>query len=119
MFALLGQMVMISGNNMLVIYLGLELMSLALYALVALRRDHTVSTGSGDEIFCARRFGLWVSCCTGFPRSTAQRVPFEFERDCGQGLKLTANKTILTFYCFRGCWFGFQTRRGSFPHVGT
>ena len=32
-------MVMISANNLLIIYLGLELMSLSLYALVALRRD--------------------------------------------------------------------------------
>jgi NADH-quinone oxidoreductase subunit N len=39
LFALLGQMVMISANNFLSIYLGLELMSLSLYALCALRRD--------------------------------------------------------------------------------
>ena len=51
LFALLGQMVMISGNNFLVIYLGLELMSLALYALVALRRDHTVSTEAAMKYF--------------------------------------------------------------------
>ena len=38
MLALLGQMVMISASSMLSIYLGLELMSLALYALVAVRR---------------------------------------------------------------------------------
>ena len=44
LFTLLGQMVMISGNNFLVIYLGLELMSLSLYALVALRRDNAVAT---------------------------------------------------------------------------
>jgi NADH-quinone oxidoreductase subunit N len=51
LFSLLGQMVMISGNNMLIIYLGLELMSLALYALVALRRDHTVSTEAAMKYF--------------------------------------------------------------------
>ncbi|WP_394778190.1 NADH-quinone oxidoreductase subunit NuoN [Undibacterium sp.] len=51
LFTLLGQMVMISGNNFLVIYLGLELMSLALYALVALRRDHTVSTEAAMKYF--------------------------------------------------------------------
>jgi len=44
MFALLGIAVMIWANNFLVIYVGLELMSLLLYALVALRRDHGVST---------------------------------------------------------------------------
>lgn len=51
LFALLGQMVMISGNNFLIIYLGLELMSLSLYALVALRRDHAVSTEAAMKYF--------------------------------------------------------------------
>jgi len=35
LFALLGMQVMITGNNFLTLYLGLELMSLSLYALVA------------------------------------------------------------------------------------
>jgi NADH-quinone oxidoreductase subunit N len=51
MFALLGVFVMISGNNFLVIYLGLELLTLSSYALVALRRDHTVSTEAAMKYF--------------------------------------------------------------------
>ncbi|RZI43104.1 NADH-quinone oxidoreductase subunit NuoN [Herbaspirillum sp. HC18] len=51
LFSLLGQMVMISGNNFLVIYLGLELMSLSLYALVALRRGNPVSTEASMKYF--------------------------------------------------------------------
>ncbi|MES2297765.1 MAG: NADH-quinone oxidoreductase subunit NuoN [Pseudomonadota bacterium] len=51
LFALLGQMVMISASNMLIIYMGLELMSLSLYALVALRRDHAVSTEAAMKYF--------------------------------------------------------------------
>ncbi|MCG2583242.1 NADH-quinone oxidoreductase subunit NuoN [Massilia sp. TS11] len=51
LFSMLGQMVMISGNNFLSIYLGLELMSLSLYALVALRRDHAVSTEAAMKYF--------------------------------------------------------------------
>jgi NADH-quinone oxidoreductase subunit N len=51
LFSLVGQMVMISGNNFLVIYLGLELMSLSLYALVALRRNHAVSTEAAMKYF--------------------------------------------------------------------
>ncbi len=39
LFALLGMFVMISGHNFVVIYLGLELLTLSSYALVALRRD--------------------------------------------------------------------------------
>jgi NADH-quinone oxidoreductase subunit N len=51
LFSMLGQMIMISGNSMLSIYLGLELMSLALYALVALRRDHATSTEASMKYF--------------------------------------------------------------------
>jgi NADH-quinone oxidoreductase subunit N len=51
LFALLGQYVMVSGNNLLTIYLGLELMSLALYALVALHRDNAVATESAMKYF--------------------------------------------------------------------
>jgi NADH-quinone oxidoreductase subunit N len=51
LFALLGQMVMISAGNFLTIYLGLELMSLALYALVAIRRDHAESTEAAMKYF--------------------------------------------------------------------
>ncbi|WP_034410370.1 NADH-quinone oxidoreductase subunit NuoN [Derxia gummosa] len=49
--SLLGQMVMISSHNLLVIYLGLELMSLALYALVALRRDSVQATEAAMKYF--------------------------------------------------------------------
>lgn len=51
LFSLLGQMVMISANNFLIIYLGLELMSLSLYALVALRRDNATSTEAAMKYF--------------------------------------------------------------------
>lgn len=51
LFTMLGQMIMISGNNMLPIYLGLEMMSLSLYALVAIRRDHAISTEASMKYF--------------------------------------------------------------------
>ncbi len=51
MLSLLGIAVMVSANNFLVIYLGLELMSLSLYALVAMRRDHGMSTEAAMKYF--------------------------------------------------------------------
>ncbi len=51
LFALLGQMVMISGANFIVIYLGVELLSLSLYALVALRRDSVIATEAAMKYF--------------------------------------------------------------------
>jgi NADH-quinone oxidoreductase subunit N len=51
LFALLGMMIMISAANMLVIYLGLELMSLSLYSLAALRRDSPRTTEAAMKYF--------------------------------------------------------------------
>jgi NADH-quinone oxidoreductase subunit N len=51
LFVLLGISVMTSANNFLVVYLGLELMSLSLYALVALRRDHAITTEAAMKYF--------------------------------------------------------------------
>lgn len=45
LFAVLGMMIMASAYSLLSVYLGLELMSLSLYAMVALRRD----SGSASE----------------------------------------------------------------------
>jgi NADH-quinone oxidoreductase subunit N len=51
LFSLLGMFVMISGNNFLVIYLGLELLTLSSYALVALRRDDVAATEAAIKYF--------------------------------------------------------------------
>jgi len=51
LFAALGMMVMISASHFLTLYLGLELMSLCLYSLVALDRDSAVSTEAAMKYF--------------------------------------------------------------------
>jgi NADH-quinone oxidoreductase subunit N len=51
LFSLLGIFVMISASNFLLIYLGLELMTLSSYALVALRRDNEVATEAAMKYF--------------------------------------------------------------------
>src|SRR3982750_2415547 len=51
MFSLLGILVMVAANNFLLVYLGLELMSLSLYALVAMRRDDTGATEAAMKYF--------------------------------------------------------------------
>jgi len=51
LLSLLGMCIMLSGNNFLVLYLGLEVMSLSLYALVALRRDHAGATEAAMKYF--------------------------------------------------------------------
>ena len=51
LFATLGMMVMISANHFLTIYIGLELLSLSLYAMVAMNRDSVVSTEAAMKYF--------------------------------------------------------------------
>ncbi len=60
LFTLLGIMLMISANNLLVIYLGLELQALSMYALVALRRDDP----RGSE--AAMKYFVLGSLASGF-----------------------------------------------------
>ncbi|WP_374348101.1 NADH-quinone oxidoreductase subunit NuoN [Chitinimonas sp.] len=51
LFALLGMMVMTSSANLLMLYVGLELLSLSLYALVALPRDSRPATEAAMKYF--------------------------------------------------------------------
>jgi NADH-quinone oxidoreductase subunit N len=60
LFALLGQLVMISGSNFLTLYLGLELMSLSLYAAIALRRD------AGQSSEAAMKYYVLGALASGF-----------------------------------------------------
>jgi NADH-quinone oxidoreductase subunit N len=51
LFAVLGMMVMVSAKTMLLVYLGLELLSLSLYAMVAFRRDNGVASEAAMKYF--------------------------------------------------------------------
>ena len=51
LFATLGMMVMISASHFLTLYLGLELLSLSLYAMVALQRDSALATEAAMKYF--------------------------------------------------------------------
>ena len=51
LFATLGMMVMISASHFLTVYIGIELLSLSLYAMVALNRDSIPSTEAAMKYF--------------------------------------------------------------------
>ena len=50
-FSTLGMMIMVSAAHFLTIYLGLELMSLCMYAMVAMHRDSMVATEAAMKYF--------------------------------------------------------------------
>ncbi len=73
--SILGMMVMISSNDLIVFYMGLELQSLALYVLASFNRDNLLSTESGLKYFVlsALSSGLLLYGCSliyGFAEST-------------------------------------------------
>ena len=51
LFGVLGMMIMVSSNHMLSLYLGLELLSLSLYAMVAFNRDSGASAEAAMKYF--------------------------------------------------------------------
>lgn len=51
LFATLGMLVMISANNFVTLYVGLELLSLSLYAMVAMNRDSLAATEAAMKYF--------------------------------------------------------------------
>ena len=73
--SIVGMMVMISSNDLIVFYIGLELQSLALYVLAAFNRDNLLSSESGVKYFVlsALSSGLLLYGCSliyGFSGST-------------------------------------------------
>ncbi|NKC13603.1 MAG: NADH-quinone oxidoreductase subunit NuoN [Gammaproteobacteria bacterium] len=51
LFAVLGMLILVSAASLLTIYLGLELLSLSLYAMVALQRDSSVASEAAMKYF--------------------------------------------------------------------
>ena len=96
LFSMLGQMVMISANNFLTIYLGLELMSLSLYALVALRRDDARATEAAMKYFIlgALASGFLLYGMSMLYGATGSLDISEVAKKIGSG---TVDKSILTF----------------------
>ena len=96
MFVLLGVSVMVAANNFLVVYLGLELMSLSLYALTALRRDHANATEAAMKYFVLGALAsgfLLYGLSMMYGATGSLDIPRVFEV-IGKG---NANPAVLTF----------------------
>ena len=75
LFSILGMFFMLSANDLILFYLGLELQSLALYVLAAIDRDNIISSEAGIKYFVlsALSSGLLLYGCSllyGFTGST-------------------------------------------------
>ena len=91
--SVLGMMVMISSNDLMVFYMGLELQSLALYVLATFNRDQLKSSEAGLKYFVlsALSSGLLLYGCSliyGFSGSTNFNIISN---------QLNSNEYVLTF----------------------
>ncbi|UCV02798.1 NADH-quinone oxidoreductase subunit NuoN [Dechloromonas denitrificans] len=96
LLATLGMMVMISANHFLTIYIGLELLSLSLYAMVAMNRDSVASTEAAMKYFVlgALASGLLLYGMSMIYGATGTlEITAIAERLYGGGV----NKTVLVF----------------------
>ena len=96
LFATLGMMVMISANHFVTVYLGLELLSLSLYAMVAMNRDSVLSTEAAMKYFVlgALASGMLLYGMSMIYGATGTlEITAIGERLYGGGV----NKTVLTF----------------------
>jgi NADH-quinone oxidoreductase subunit N len=98
LFSLLGMMVLISAGSFLTIFLGLELMSLCLYALVALNRDSPLSTEAAMKYFVlgALSSGLLLYGMSMVYGATGTLNLYEVAAHVGR-LAPTADRTFLVF----------------------
>ncbi len=84
--SILGMMVMVSSNDLIVFYIGLELQSLALYVLASFNRDNILSSESGLKYFVlsALSSGLLLYGCSlvyGFSSSTNfSQIGFNYDQ---------------------------------------
>ncbi|MCW9031223.1 MAG: NADH-quinone oxidoreductase subunit NuoN [Gammaproteobacteria bacterium] len=95
LFAVLGMMIMISASSFLTLYLGLELLSLCLYAMVALQRDSSVASESAMKYFV---LGAIASGMLLYGMSMLYGVTGSLDiQIVSQQLGAVTNKTILAF----------------------
>jgi len=95
LFGVLGMMIMISASNFLTLYLGLELLSLCLYALVALQRDSSIASESAMKYFV---LGAIASGMLLYGMSMIYGVTGSLDLEViSQQLPTVTDKTILAF----------------------
>ncbi len=96
LFAMLGMMVMISANHFITLYMGLEILSLCLYSLVALQRDSAQATEAAMKYFVlgALASGLLLYGMSMIYGATGHLELDKVATAIQQG---DGNRTILTF----------------------
>jgi hypothetical protein len=113
--ALLGIFVLISANSLLTVYLGIELLSLSLYAMVAFDRDSGIAAEAAIKYFVlgAIASGVLLYGMSMLYGLTGTLDLDQLSRSCARARMPADHRRRV-----RGGRDRLQIRRGAIPHVG-
>lgn len=96
LYGVLGMFVMISAYNFITMYLGLEIMSLALYAMIAMRKDHRESLEAAMKYFVLGALATGM-LLYGFSMVYGATGTMQFDTMAAVIEAGNADKTVLAF----------------------
>lgn len=98
LFAMLGMMVVISAADFFdLMYLGIELMSFPLYALMGFETKRQQGRRGSNQVFHSGRAGFQAFCSTGFPCFTGRQARSDFIEVARISAYSGISRTILVF----------------------
>lgn len=113
LFAVLGMMIMISGHNFLTLYLGLELLSLSLYAMVAFDRDSEIASEAAMKYFV---LGALASGMLLYGLSILYGVTGSLDiSEVAQAIALQEGRSVLLIFALCFVVLGLAFKLGAVP----
>ena len=109
LFALAGMMLMATATDLLVIFLALEVLSIAVYVLTGIRRDSPSRRRRRSSIFCLARFRARFSCTASRSSTGSPAAPGSIgsARDGGAGAWRRRRCSCSRSGC---CWWALRSR---------
>ena len=117
LFAVLGMMVLVSAGNLVTIYMGLELMALATYAIVALDRDNGVASEAAMKYFVlgALASGILLYGMSLLFGLTGSLDLFEINSKLGSLYAADASNLVLMSFALAFIVIGLAFKFGAVP----
>ena len=106
LFAVLGMLIMVSSNDLLLLYISIELQSLSLYVLVALNRDSLKSSEAALKYFI---LGSIASAIILYGVSITYSITGSTNYECNFKLCILRKKFLIILI-----WINFNIIRFSF-----
>ena len=120
LFGILGMMIMVSAHNLLMVYLGLELLSLCLYAMVAMQRNVASVSEAAMKYFVlgALASGMLLYGMSLLYGATGTLDIVEMSNKLASTDQLSSSLIMITGMIFLIAGLAFKLGAVPFPYVG-